>query len=169
MQGGNQLEVAACGGLAPPQIITFPIVRTNKIPNPYRKDWEIHAKFEDAYRKATKQPRGQSAQIAWADRNPRQRILWRAKHSAKKKNLDFSLTLDDIIIPQICPYLGVVLTTGYQGRDDCRASIDRKDSTKGYIKGNIQIISQLANKMKSNANTEQLIKFAKSILKMENQ
>ena len=144
MQGGNQLEVAS-----------------------YSKLEEQCARHRQAKRIKRKKTHDESV-IAWADRNPRQRILWRAKHSAKKKNLDFSLTLDDIVIPQICPYLGVILTTGYQGRDDCRASIDRKDPTKGYIKGNIQIISQLANKMKSNANTEQLIKFAKSILKMEN-
>jgi len=41
--------------------------------------------------------------------------------------------------------------------------IDRIDSSKGYIKGNVQVISRKANTMKSNADVATLIKFAEGI------
>ena len=45
------------------------------------------------------------------------------------------------------------------------ASLDRKDPTKGYIKGNIEVISHLANIMKNNANPMLLVSFAQEVLK----
>lgn len=53
------------------------------------------------------------------------------------------------------------------GYSDYSPSIDRIDSTKGYTKDNIQIISSIANRMKWNATKEQLITFAKGILSLE--
>lgn len=93
------------------------------------------------------------------------KLLKRAKERAKKLNLEFDLTEDDIIVSAFCPILGIPLrvNTGLIGGRNDSPSIDRKDSTKGYVKGNVWVISQLANQMKSNATTEQLKSFARWI------
>lgn len=85
-------------------------------------------------------------------------MLTYLRSRAKVKNLDFDLTLEDIPdFPELCPILGVPMVkyTKYA------PSADRRDSTKGYVKGNIWIISTQANRMKSNANSEELIAFSK--------
>lgn len=100
---------------------------------------------------------------------PEHRIWYRAKKSSyrKKYNHDFNISVDDITIPKVCPYLGSPISTEIDDIDKPNYfSIDRIDSSKGYVKDNIQIISKLANIMKNNATIEELIIFAQNILKI---
>lgn len=87
-------------------------------------------------------------------------LLNGARKRAGLYNLDFDLTPEDIIIPETCPILGLKLGIGKVGGSDNSPSLDRIDSTKGYVKGNVQVISKLANSMKNSADTETLKKFA---------
>lgn len=96
-------------------------------------------------------------------------LLRKAKSRANIKGFDFDLNLEDIIIPECCPYLGVRLTFNLGSKHigiGTNATIDRIDATKGYIKGNIEVISYLANTMKSNATLSDLVVFAHNILKL---
>lgn len=107
--------------------------------------------------------------VSIQSRHKREDTVWRllkgAKSTAKRKGLEYNITEDDIVIPEYCPYLLVPLTNIQgQGFVSDNASIDRIDSSKGYIKGNIQIISRRANSMKNDATQEQLLMFAKQIL-----
>ena len=43
---------------------------------------------------------------------------------------------------------------------DFSPSVDRIDPTKGYVRGNVRVISYLANRMKSNATVDQLVRFS---------
>jgi hypothetical protein len=104
-------------------------------------------------------------QIEWAKQNPEKYLFGSARDRARRENLDFDITLDDIVVPVICPYLKIplVLKLG-QGKLETNPSIDRIDSSKGYVKGNVQVISKKANTMKSNASKEELLTFARSVL-----
>ncbi len=96
-------------------------------------------------------------------------VLKRAKDRATKLNLEFNLTEEDIVIPNLCPYLHFPLSfTLGKGHQDSNISLDRIDNSKGYIKGNIEIISHLANRMKSNSTKNQLELFAIEVLKRAN-
>lgn len=101
----------------------------------------------------------------WAMKNYEKAVWHSTKSSAKKRGLEFNIDVSDIIIPETCPLLNVPLTRlRGRGRVKYNASIDRIDSTKGYVKGNVQMISRLANQMKSDATPEELIIFARNIL-----
>lgn len=93
-----------------------------------------------------------------------QMYLWKKARDRVKYDYserEFTILPEDIIIPETCPYLGVRLNSG---EPEAWASLDRLDSSKGYVKGNIQVISILANQMKNRATKEQLIAFAKGVL-----
>jgi hypothetical protein len=94
-------------------------------------------------------------------------LLKRARDSSKQRGLVFNISIEDIIIPVHCPYLKIELTTiSNGGRQESNASLDRIDNTKGYIKGNVQVISSKANFMKRNASIKELIIFAEGILQV---
>ncbi len=91
-----------------------------------------------------------------------------------KRHPDFNLTILDIKEQWekqkgICPYSGVQLSLRKlnEKRTDLiyEASIDRIDSSKGYIVGNIQFVSIPINYMKSTMNHEQMLDLCKIIAK----
>jgi hypothetical protein len=87
-------------------------------------------------------------------------LLTVVKARAKKKGLDFNLEEEDIIIPAKCPVLGEPLKVNIGGKCNSPNSptLDRIDNNKGYVKGNVQIISWRANKIKADASLEELLK-----------
>ena len=89
-------------------------------------------------------------------KDPRKLLLYLAKRRAKEKNLQFSITIDDITVPDICPVLGIPIFVGEGKSCPNSPSIDRIDNNKGYIKGNVVIVSLRANNLKSNASLEEM-------------
>ena len=92
-------------------------------------------------------------------------LLKSCKDRALKKGLEFNLTLEDIVIPDMCPILLQPIVQGNKDNYKFSPSVDRIDNTKGYIKGNVQIISMKANTIKNSATIEELILFAEWVNK----
>lgn len=94
---------------------------------------------------------------------PEVRVLYnRLKSSAKKRNIDFDLSITDmyeISYPLTCPILGMPLKFHRGTAKDDSYSVDRKDTSLGYSIDNIQIISNKANRIKNNASNDDLTKF----------
>jgi len=90
----------------------------------------------------------------------KQYILKLAKSSARHRNIKFDLTVDDICIPDKCPLLDTLFDPNNR---KYTYSVDRIDNSKGYIPGNVAIISNQANAMKRDATLNELLLFAKNI------
>jgi hypothetical protein len=83
--------------------------------------------------------------------------LWnRAKTRSKRKGLEFSIKVSDIVVPKKCPLLGVemIRSNGKLSRNS--PSLDRIDPHKGYTPDNIWVISQRANSAKQDLSVEEL-------------
>lgn len=93
----------------------------------------------------------------WAEKrkNPEGTMLRSGKSRAKKRGIKFDLTLEDLreLWPpdNMCPIFDTPLISndGDCGPRDNSPSLDRIDPAKGYIKGNVAIISVRANRIKS--------------------
>jgi hypothetical protein len=99
--------------------------------------------------------RGYNAKVQWQHNqsNRQEYILWNsAKSRAKNKNIEFNIKIDDIKIPKYCPVFGVEMIP----KTNYAPSLDRIDSSKGYVIGNISVISLRANMLKNNATLNEL-------------
>lgn len=112
----------------------------------------------------------------WEGHEDLSKTYWtRCIKGAKKRNLEFSITINyawDLFEQQkgICALSGVPIIMDRhfsQNRAFKKiqtASLDRIDSDKGYIEGNVQWIHCTLNKMKSNLQENQFIEWCKKVI-----
>ena len=91
-------------------------------------------------------------------------MIWAgARKRSKENGVIFDLALQDIPeIPTHCPVLGIrIVANTIAGPLDSSPSLDRIDRSLGYVKGNIRIISNRANRLRSDGTAEELERIAK--------
>jgi hypothetical protein len=94
-------------------------------------------------------------------RNPAEWMLMAAKQRANQKGLPFSIKPDDIVLPQdmLCPILGITMKSNFGnggGNTPHSPSLDMINPVRGYVPGNVCVISLKANRMKQDCTLEDL-------------
>lgn len=90
---------------------------------------------------------------------PREERMWRsARERARRAGLEFTIGVADIVIPETCPLLGTSIepAIGRRGAHANSPSLDRIDPARGYVPGNVWVISYRANAIKQDATPEEL-------------
>ena len=87
---------------------------------------------------------------------PQYKMYHNAKHRAKKKGIVFTIEMEDIVIPETCPLLGIpiLMETGDK-HSPHNPSLDQRDPGKGYTPENIWVISSRANWLKADGTLEE--------------
>lgn len=111
-----------------------------------RKHWAIHKEKTNRQRRERHHT------------DPCRNIYYQCKARAKREGIPFDLERSDLKLPDVCPVLGIPLIVSEGRPSDNSPTIDKFIPELGYVKGNIAIISYLANRIKTNATTEQVRK-----------
>ena len=127
--------------------------------------------YDIEYRKKNKEKRSNQNKIFYKSKrklnfiaDPQYYLWYVARTRARQKNIEFTITKEDIVIPITCPILETKLSKG-DGYLPNAMSLDRIDNNKGYISDNIRVISRRANLMKSSLTLDILEKLIKYIKK----
>jgi len=123
-------------------------VAQKRAENPEFRDSEKAA--HKVYRKKNQQA-CQERTKAWAHKRPGVYLFHNAKSRSRKYSLPFDITMADIVIPEVCPVLGIPIEATVRGRRGFHPnspSIDRIIPELGYVRGNVMVISNLANTLK---------------------
>ena len=126
--------------------------------------YHIHSNCPNGYNTVCKDCRKITSKNNYRNKSLEYNIVARAKARAAKRGIPFNIDESDIIVPDVCPVLGIPLKGGKIGGGPNSPSIDRTDSDKGYVKGNVTIMSNRANTLKNNGTIEEfemLLKYLK--------
>lgn len=102
----------------------------------------------------------------WHRDNTERKLFNHAQSRAKANKLPFNLEVKDIVIPELCPILGLKLVRGVGKVIAESPSIDKIDPKLGYVKSNIRVISFRANTLKNNATLDELRKIVQDAEKI---
>lgn len=138
-----------------PQNISVVSQRANRIKNSCSAD--IHDQIADWMDNPVVPETFRLPSENWRDEK---HLLRHAKERANKTGAEFDLDVADIRIPVTCPILGIPLERGIGKRHDGSPTLDRIDPSKGYVRGNVAVLSHRANLYKNDGTSEEHRKIA---------
>lgn len=79
-----------------------------------------------------------------------------AKARAKKEKMPFDIEIEDVVIPKTCPILGITIDLdNIEMQSNESPSLDKIIPHAGYVKGNIQVLSLMANRLKNDGRPDE--------------
>lgn len=90
-------------------------------------------------------------------KNPLQTLVVRARSRAKAANKEFNISSSDLLLTSNCPVLGIPFVFGEKMSDNS-PTLDRINNSIGYVKGNVLVVSNKANRIKNSATPEEILK-----------
>jgi hypothetical protein len=100
----------------------------------------------------------------------RKTIVWKLLRTraavAKRRGVPFDLVAADITVPDYCPITGTrFVGPDISGNWDDAPTLDRVNNRRGYVRGNVRVISRRGNRMKSDLSAEDCDRIAAYIRK----
>lgn len=86
------------------------------------------------------------------------RIIKNVRNRAKRSKIDFDITVEDLIWNEYCPILGIKLDYHPGANRWHQVSLDKTDPKKGYVKGNVVVMSMRANSIKQDSTVDEIEK-----------
>ena len=135
-----------------------------------KRDWAREARKRDPTIQAERSYRHNKR---LRENDPKKYTARQMCSSARKraKALDLPYDIDseyvDSISPELCPVFCTPLKYGGGEKSKHSASIDRIIPKDGYVRGNVMVMSLLANTMKNEATAGELLIFANWVLSNE--
>lgn len=87
-------------------------------------------------------------------------IFTQKKKNSKYSKWDWDLLISDIQFPTHCPVLGMKLDYSGSCTKENSPSFDRVDPKKGYVRGNVLVVSWRANRIKNDGTPEEHMRIA---------
>lgn len=109
-------------------------------------------------------PRGYQAKMRWKERDPKNAWACSAAGGARARAKKFDLACDvdkeyiRSILTDMCPVFGTPFVWYGKKLNAFSPSLDRIRPELGYVRGNVVVISQRANAIKSDASAEEIAK-----------
>lgn len=123
--------------------------------NEYQKEWLRKDKVKESAERCFKRLK---------EENYEKYLLKTSRSRAKKAGLEHSISVEDIIVPTHCPILLIPIFPATGGKAGPNSpSLDRIDNGKGYIPGNVRVISHRANSNKGSMSIEDIERLLKYV------
>lgn len=105
------------------------------------------------YRERTKR----RSEERWAENWAKEKFI-QLRSKARRCGLEFAIEIEDLVLPTHCPIFGMPLVRAGGSQTNASPSVDRIDNSKGYVKGNVVVVSLKANSIKRDTTLAELKK-----------